>query len=151
MLSVKSSKILFTVAILITVIFVIISIYIFTREKECSEKVEATIRNADCEEIVKNGKKTKTYDCELLITYIPKNEDTEANNKIVMPISKTKYKRDDKIKIYHNAKYNRMISIEGQTNTWGYILITLSIIIVLVAYMLLLKAKRFEEFYRNMN
>lgn len=151
MLSVKSSKILFTVAILITVIFVIISIYIFTREKEFSEKVEATIRNADCEEIVKNGKKTKTYDCELLITYIPKNEDIEANNKIVMPISKTKYKRDDKIKIYHNAKYNRMISIEGQTNTWGYILITLSIIIVLVSYMLLLKSKRFEEFYRNMN
>jgi len=151
MLSVKSSKIIFTVAILITVIFVMISIYIFAREKEFSEKVEATIRNADCEEIIKNGKKTKTYDCELLITYTPKNEETEATNKVVIPKSSTKYKRDDKIKIYHNAKYNRMISLDGQTNTWGYILITISIIIVLVSYLLLSKAKRFEEFYRSRN
>ena len=151
MLSVKSSKILLSVAVITTVIFVIISIYIFTREKEFSEKVQATISSADCED----EKKTGIYDCELRIYYVPKNKPQikteELNNVVLIPKSSKKYNKDDKIYIYHNKKYPSLISQTGQTNTWGYILLPLGFLIVVVSFFMLLKAKRYEAFYNQMN
>ncbi len=65
--------------------------------------------------------------------------------------SSTNYfkKKDQEITIYYNKKYPVLISADGDTNTWGYILIFISFFLVVIPYLLLLKAKRFQEFYNS--
>jgi hypothetical protein len=149
MLSVKTSKILLSISVTLAAIFVIISIYIFTKEKKYTEKTKATILVANCEDVLDNNrKKTGKKYCEVNIKYqIPGKEKLSSN--LLKITSSIDYKKEKEITIYYNKKYPSLISKDGDTNTWAYILITVSIFIVLISYMMLRKAKNFEEFYKN--
>jgi hypothetical protein len=115
---------------IISVILIIIGINIFRKKKVYTEKVSSTVVKSVCSQV--SGNDTVTYKCDLELEY------TIDNKTYVASLSKTsniKYEVGSKMEIYHEKGNPENASTNIDSNTAGYILLIVGVVIIAMVYL----------------
>lgn len=136
-----SAYMTFAFAILLFVIFVIISIFYFEKQKIYTQPINATIVDSNCVMSTKNGNNI-TYTCGLTVNYVVNNKNyTQTLN---INDTKIQYSKNMSIKLYYDPKNPNKISNKQDTNLKGYIFIGVGAFLLIFSGLNLYFVKKYK-------
>ena len=127
------------IGIIVSIVLIIIGIILIGKKKVYTEAVTATVKKSTCSQV--SGNDSTTYKCDLDIEY------SVDGVPFVASLSKTsniKYEVGSKIEIYHEKGKPENASTTKDSNTAGYILLLIGVVVtamVVVNYYLIRRYK----------
>lgn len=130
------------IAVILAVIFTIISINIFRKKKVYTQKVSATINTSTCNQ-VNSSNNTIQWQCSMNVTY---SVNGTSYTKDIIKTSNVKYNSGSLIDLYVDPTNPGNSSLSKDSNTIAYILLFVGIGLVGISYLSLYFTKKYRGF-----
>lgn len=131
------------IAVILAVVFTIISIYIFRKKKVYTQKVNATINTSVCNQVNSASNKSFQWSCNMNLTY---SVNGTSYQKDIIKTSNTKYSSGSTIDLYYDSTNPQNSSTSKDSNTLGYILLPIGLGLVFISYLSLYFTKKYRGF-----